>query len=106
LSTLDTDNQNQKPTCQTCIYWGNSPAFSADDVKDDVYKPCGRIYNDKKSRHKKNQYPWEPEDFEENDRFARELLEEGHKAVVVDASGWFAVLKSNKEFGCVLHERK
>jgi hypothetical protein len=104
LSNQDSNSQTKK--CGTCRFWGVSDQFSPLDVQDDLYKPCGRIYHDKNFRNKKNTVPRDTEDFEENEQFAQELLAEGHKAVVVDSSGWFAVLKSNKDFGCPLHEEK
>jgi hypothetical protein len=91
-------------TCGTCKYWGIYTKDSDEDESKEIFRTCTRVIHDKKHRNRYNAYPFEPEEFEENEKYAKELLKET-KAVNLDGSGYFSCLRTAEDFGCVLYER-
>lgn len=92
-------------TCGTCKHWGaghNEHEKAGESVeKDDIFKPCGAVVQVDK-------FVADARPAWSKDTALRASLEEvrARKAVVVDGSDYFAALKTQSDFGCLLHEDK
>ena len=70
-------------TCETCKFWGD------EDDKNNLFRECQAI---------NHQASYDP--YEENSDSALE----DQLAITIDGSGYFAAIKTQADFGCVLHE--
>lgn len=73
-------------TCGTCRFISTEPILIWDDecnLVDAGYRTCKRVEHDEGGKYPPNK-----------------------KALVIDGSGYFAALKVEKDFGCILWEPK
>jgi hypothetical protein len=104
---------NKLDRCGSCRFWGTKHQYH-DTVEDGEYRTCTAIIHDEDgltnsdgdNTGNASYYHWlEPEKAETRANEVREFRKQ-HLAVVKDGSGYFAALRSKKDFGCMLFKEK
>ncbi len=89
--------------CGDCKHWGLEKEAGM------KFRSCTAVVHDKDDATGEEDYsvPVEERDYYKPERRQKLiLLRESARAVVKDASGYFAALKCRESFGCVLFEEK
>ena len=83
-------------TCGTCKHWGRSKDAG------EVFRPCQAVIHDEWSQSGTGVDL--DADWLDDEERAEIIAFRKLKAVVVDGSGYLAALRTQEDFGCVLHE--
>lgn len=92
--------------CGTCAFWGD------EEHKGKKFRPCKAIIHDDECHNKMSEEAIERRlRFDMDPDYRRRLKEEmeminDQKAVTEDGSGYYAALKTRKDFACCLWEAK
>ena len=91
--------------CGTCTHWGGH--YPEPDAIKFKHHPCKRIQHDDKWETSPQAVKY-PETYdEETTKDALDKVENfGDSAVVQDGSGYYAVLKTREDFGCIYWDAK